>query len=90
MTTAAEADYNADVALESHRAAIQTAVDGYIAQRYITDGAAAGAFSKDGKIVVMITGEKPNLRNFWSGKWTSTWTVTVEGSRASVTGEIKV
>ena len=39
-----------------------------------------------------ITGEKPNLRNFWSGKWNSTWTVTpaAGGAGASVTGDIKV
>jgi capping protein alpha len=76
--------------LEPHRSAIQKAINGYVSQRYATESAAGGAFSKDGNIVVVIVGEKPNLRNFWSGKWTSTWTVTVNGSSASVVGDIKV
>ncbi|CAM9204642.1 unnamed protein product [Ectocarpus fasciculatus] len=92
LTAAAAADveYNPDEALEPHRAAIQKAVNGYVSQRFVTDTAAGGAFSKDGKVAVVIVGEKPNLRNFWSGKWSSTWIVSVEGSTAAVTGEIKV
>lgn len=87
---AADVEYNPDEALEPHRAAIQKAVNGYVSQRFVTDTAAGGAFSKDGKVAVVIVGEKPNLRNFWSGKWSSTWIVSVEGSTAAVTGEIKV
>lgn len=85
-----DVEYTPDETLEPHRAAIQKALNGYVSQRYATETAAAGVFSKDGKIVVVIVGEKPNLRNFWSGKWTSTWTISIEGGSASVVGEIKV
>lgn len=47
-------------------------------------------YAKGGQIVVCITGERPNLRNFWSGKWNSTWTLTVAGAVATLSGEIKV
>ena len=88
--SSSDVEYHPDEALEPHRAAIQKAVNGYVSQRFVTDTAAGGVFSKDGKIAVIIVGEKPNLRNFWSGKWYSSWTLSVEGSTAAVTGEIKV
>lgn len=89
-TASPEVETPIDDALEPHRVAIQKGVNGYVSQRYATDTAAGGAFSKDGNIVVVIVGEKPNLRNFWSGRWNSTWTVSVAGSTASVVGSIKV
>lgn len=65
-------------------------MDTYVSSRYVTEDAAAGVFARDGKITAIIAGEKPNLRNFWSGKWTSTWNITCSGGQASITGEIKI
>lgn len=81
---------NQDESHEEIRAAIQTAVSGYVSSSYQSEQAAGGVFAKDDKLYIVITGEKNNLKNFWSGKWNSVWTVNVSGSSASITGEIKV
>lgn len=81
---------NQDQSLENERVALQRALDVYVSTRYVTDEAAAGVFAHDGKIVAIVAGEKPNLRNFWSGKWTSNWQINVTKGQATVTGEVKI
>jgi len=82
---------NQDGNLELMRAALQSSVTQYVARQYSAEHSAGSVYAKDGQLVVCITGEKPNLRNFWSGKWNSQWTVVVSGaSSATVTGDIKV
>lgn len=51
---------------------------------------AAGTFVSDNKLVVVIVSEKPNLRNYWSGRWGSVWTIDISGAKPVITGEIKV
>ena len=79
-----------DESLELKRSAIQSVLDSYVKQKYPSEDSAAGVFSKDGNINIIIVGEKKNLRNFWSGRWSSNWTVTVSASSGSITGDVKV
>lgn len=79
-----------DPELEDTRAAVQKALDQYVTTKFVAEASAAGAYTKDGKIVVVIVGEKPSLRNFWSGRWSSTWTIAVGDGSATISGDIKV
>jgi len=73
------------------RGALQGAVNNYISTNYPSEQSAGGAFTKDeNTYVVVVTGEKTSLKNFWSGRWTSTWNIAVSGSTASISGDIKV
>ena len=75
---------------EEERAALQSELDKYMSGRYLPENSAAGAFSRDGNITISVVGERPNLRNFWSGRWVSNWNVILSPGNASVTGNIKV
>ena len=76
---------------EPKRAALQAALNDYISKKYQSEDSAAGVFVKDSKLAVLLVGEKQNLRNFWSGKWTSSWTIElVDGAMAKLSGEVKV
>mmetsp|Transcript_21649 Transcript_21649/g.36258 ORF Transcript_21649/g.36258 Transcript_21649/m.36258 type:complete len:307 (+) Transcript_21649:108-1028(+) len=84
-----------DEGLELYRSAVQDSVNKYVSAHYSSDMSAGGVFiSKGGggKLSVTITGEKTNLKNFWSGRWTSSWTVEVDSASSSgtISGEIKV
>ncbi|CAE7710555.1 Capza1, partial [Symbiodinium microadriaticum] len=81
---------NQDVLLESKRAALQAGLDAYVTSRFVAEEAAAGVYAREGRIVAVLSGERPNLRNFWSGRWSSTWTVQCAGDQATIAGEIKV
>ena len=89
-TVEASTPSNQDQSLEGERAALQTALDAYVSTKYVSEDAAAGVFARDGKLIAIISGEKPNLRNFWSGKWTSSWNISCSGGQATVTGEVKI
>mmetsp|Transcript_9104 Transcript_9104/g.13703 ORF Transcript_9104/g.13703 Transcript_9104/m.13703 type:complete len:287 (-) Transcript_9104:116-976(-) len=81
---------NQDSSREGERAALQSALDDYVASRFVTETAAAGVFCRDGNIIAVVSGERPNLRNFWSGKWTSSWNITFSPGQATISGDIKV
>lgn len=71
--------------------ALQPELKKYIQSFYVSDPSAAMAYAKDKKVLVVLAGEKVNLRNFWSGKWNSTWTVSFDAdNKASISGEVKV
>lgn len=76
--------------MELHRSALQSALDTYVASKFLSAATAGTVVVKNGQLQLLICSEKPNLRNFWSGKWTSVWTVAIDGSSASVNGHIKV
>lgn len=77
--------------MEVTRGALQSALNNYIASNYPSEHSAGGAFTKDeNTFVVVLTGEKTSLKNFWSGRWTSTWNLTVSGSSCTISGDIKV
>jgi len=90
VTVEASSPSNQDRSLENERAALQSTLDAYVANRYVSEDTAAGVFARDGKILAILIGEKPNLRNFWSGKWASNWSITISRGQANVTGDIKI
>ena len=57
---------------------------------YPSEDSAASVFAESGNIYVNISAEKINLRNFWSGRMFSTWTIAVSATKAIVSGDIKV
>lgn len=75
---------------ETARRAIQNRLNTYVTTSLITDTAAGGAYLKDGGIFLVISGEKANLKSFWSGKFQSQWTVTLDGTTARLSGESKI
>lgn len=81
---------NQDHSLEGQRAALQSALDAYVESRFVCEDSAGGVYAKDGKITAVVSGERPNLRNFWSGRWSSTWTIQCSSGQATISGEIKV
>lgn len=81
---------NQDMSKEEERLALQSELDKYMSGRYLPENSAAGAFCRDGNISISVVGEKPNLRNFWSGRWMSNWNVVLSPGEATVTGAIKV
>lgn len=88
-TTDDQVDTPIDSSMEAHRSALQNAVTRYMSENYDHASSAGCVYSKDGKLFVVITGEKANLRNFWGGKWSSTWEISA-GTGTSITGEIKI
>ena len=76
-------------ALEATRSALQTELSSYLSRYFTVEQSACGVYSKDDTIFLTLTSENPNLRNYWSGKWSSTWRVKIDGD-AKITGEIKV
>lgn len=91
VTSADDAvESNQDASNETLRTTLQRAVNSYVSGSYQSELSAGGVYARDEKLHVAITGEKINLKNFWSGKWNSTWTVTVSGSTLSISGDIKV
>lgn len=74
-------------ALEPRRRAVYNAVVGYVAANYKPEDSGVSVFStEDNKLVVVISSEKPNLRNFWSGRWTSAWTI----ANNKIAGNVKI
>jgi len=90
MTGADNRTGNTESPFESERVAIQAALNTYISRKYQTTDAAGGAFIKENRIEITVCGEKPNLRNYWSGRVHSSWTVALSSGVAVVSGEIKI
>jgi len=67
---------------EQRRLQLQAGVTAYLSEAYpAEDSAGSVVATKDGASwTVTLAGEKTNLRNFWSGRFTSAWTVTLEGA----------
>lgn len=72
------------------RKALQSSISSYVDSAYQSELSAGGVYAKDGKFNIVVTGEKNNLKNFWSGKWNSSWALSVVGQTAKISGDIKV
>ncbi len=83
-------EYSPENRHQDLKSALQSAVNNYVSFHYQSELSAGSVYEKDGKLVLVVTGEKNNLKNFWSGKWSSTWTITPDNNSARVGGEIKV
>ena len=72
--------------LETEQLNIQNALNSYMVKRYTTPENAACAFTlTDTNMLIKIVAEKANLKNFWSGRWTSSWKVKFPKSTDSDT-----
>ena len=89
-STASDVKLAVDASKETTKAVLQTALSKYLETYFISDPSAASVYVKDDKFVLVLTGEKTNLKNFWSGRWNSSWTLSISGSKASLEGTIKV
>jgi len=71
--------------------AIESKLEEYVSQRYIAPDSAGAVYFKSGnELTICIVGEKANLRNFWSGKWSSTWSVVLDTDNGACTIEGRV
>ena len=77
-------------ALSVEKAAIDAAMQTYVTAQYGSAGAVAVYADDTDVLKIVISGEKINLRNYWSGNWRSTWAVDVKGNEATVSGTLKV
>ncbi|RHY43335.1 hypothetical protein DYB34_010163 [Aphanomyces astaci] len=74
--------------LEPLRAELQLEVDAYLATQFGNQGGAA-VFATDSTITIVLSTERVSLRNFWSGRWKSKWTLTnVSPDAATLAGRI--
>lgn len=71
---------------------MQESLNGYVSRAYLNESSAAGAFvTTEDCLSVAISGEKINLKNFWSGRWTSSWVIDLaDDSQVTISGDIKV
>lgn len=71
---------------------MQESLNGYVSRAYLNESSAAGAFVvTEDRLSVAISGEKINLKNFWSGRWTSSWVIDLaDDSQVTINGDIKV
>eukprot|EP00123_Amoebidium_parasiticum_P009219 comp19332_c0_seq1/m.22246 comp19332_c0_seq1/g.22246 ORF comp19332_c0_seq1/g.22246 comp19332_c0_seq1/m.22246 type:complete len:282 (-) comp19332_c0_seq1:199-1044(-) len=74
------------------RKAVESSVDLYIGEHYPTGMSVVYGSSEggDAKVVVCIESHKFAPNNYCNGRWRSTWSATVRGSSAEVTGMIQV
>jgi capping protein (actin filament) muscle Z-line, alpha len=85
-----------DSSLEDKRAALQRHVQGYLDRQYerSPDGKCTGVcavYAKEGKLQVLISAERLNLRNYWSGSWRNTFEVVPgDAASATLTGKLKL
>lgn len=73
-----------------YREALQSALRGYVIGQYRPSDMAAVSVicNESSQIVINITGERTNTKNYWSGRWGSTW--IVDAVSPSIQGEIKI
>jgi len=79
-----------DLGCEALRLALQDAAAQHVEAKYAPSTTAAAVYAAPSELTLVISGEKLNLRNFWSGQFLSTWVVKLAPEGPSVTGEIKV
>ncbi|KAG5183682.1 hypothetical protein JKP88DRAFT_198845 [Tribonema minus] len=82
-----------DEGLEPLRQATEDALDAYRKSLFCAAANSSGAFAMpDGKLVLYVSGEHLNLRNWWSGSWMGRYEVTgADGDGlVAITGHINV
>lgn len=73
---------------EALRSALQDAANQYVNNFYVSERVAASVHETDGELLLLISGERFNLKNFWSGRWSSEWHIRPSGSSATISGTI--
>ncbi|OQR80466.1 F-actin-capping protein subunit alpha, partial [Thraustotheca clavata] len=75
---------------EPYRLVLQNALDDYSLAQYANQGVVAVVSTGESEIAIVISTERINLRNYWSGRWTSKWKLQLEGQAATLSGSIDV
>ena len=89
------AQWPMDDALEETRSALESAMGHYLTTQFVamkdgTKKAAAQVYALgEGKLSIVISAKNVSLRNFWSGSFVSTYTVSVDADKCIVSGETK-
>ncbi|KAJ3074335.1 F-actin-capping protein [Podochytrium sp. JEL0797] len=76
-----------DADLESHRLALESAIESYTRDHYPNGDAAVFSIEGTRSLVVAIVNNKFNPSNFWNGRWISEWTVSLDST--DIHGDIK-
>ena len=74
--------------LEATRVAVFAALKDYVDQTFHEGTTTCNVFETADGLVGVISGQKTNLRNYWSGKWFSEWHFDPKGKTAS--GKVRV
>jgi len=74
--------------MEATRDALQKAMEEYAATQFSDGSANVAVYEKGNEFVVVLSGSKANLRNYWSGKWRSEWHVDHKGKTAK--GKVRI
>ena len=95
-------DNEMDASLETQRVSCAKALQGYVSTQFgvgvdarqnVTSGVCCAAvYARDGALTAVISADKINLRNYWAGKWRSTYTVAnlLDGAGgATIAGEVQ-
>mmetsp|Transcript_10291 Transcript_10291/g.20204 ORF Transcript_10291/g.20204 Transcript_10291/m.20204 type:complete len:292 (+) Transcript_10291:248-1123(+) len=66
--------------LQEYREAIEAAMNGYISKQFVpgTTTLSVVCGATDSELLVILSGEKINLKNYWSGRWRSRFIVSLE------------
>ena len=77
-----------DTSVESKRVAVQSSVNDYLGKHFGQSAATASVYSKNKTLTIVISGEKLNLKNYWSGSWVSRWTLSA-GNELSGSAKVR-
>jgi len=78
-----------DDSIEDFRLAIERSLEEYMISFYRSDFCSA-VYGKNGKITIVVSGQHLNLRNFYSGQWSSKWEVEFNRNSAQCSGTIQI
>jgi capping protein alpha len=74
--------------MEATRDALQKVMEEYATTQFSDGSATVAVYEKGSELVVLVSGSKANLRNYWSGKWRSEWHVDPKGK--TVKGKVRI
>ncbi|KDO25914.1 hypothetical protein SPRG_08855 [Saprolegnia parasitica CBS 223.65] len=63
---------------EPFRLAVHQALDDYAFTQFANQGAVAVYATSPNELAIVLSTERVNLRNYWSGRWKSQWTLNLE------------
>lgn len=81
-----------DSSIENYRSAFDQAAAQYCQEHFLngTTTTYGAKVSGQTNITICLSSAKFNPNNFWNGRWRSVWTCVVNGSKASLSGNIKI
>mmetsp|Transcript_12364 Transcript_12364/g.22057 ORF Transcript_12364/g.22057 Transcript_12364/m.22057 type:complete len:289 (+) Transcript_12364:291-1157(+) len=76
--------------LDEMRTAVEDQVSKYVSSQFLEGTTMVSASGNKGRVIVHLSGEKLNLKNYWSGRWMAKYTIDVVGKRLSGSVKIRV